>query len=264
MSVAIQFPSSARKAPPKTLPGHAVELLKKVLPFVSADETRWHLGGMLVTRGVTSVCVDASDGHRAIRVCEGIPYIESPTPFQVFIPAEIADKLASLYRDKRAQGPELEFIETGHPDIACARIDDRLFPWEDRHVKFPNFDQVFPTEHTIHCILPVRPIWKAVSKFTRKEEGIQLEFDGEDQAFRIHAWDHDAEGKRAQLLDVVARTVENRTYPSLRIGVNARYFRDVVNAFRDQSSFEMKLGGELDPIDCEGGGIRIVTMPMRL
>ncbi|HOX42936.1 MAG TPA: DNA polymerase III subunit beta [Myxococcota bacterium] len=215
-----------------------------VLPAVSHDKTRPHLGGVYFDSGRAV----ATDGHRLHWHA-----LEPKLPKSLLLPGAAASILAQLACDgpvnlSRAEG--WSRFEGGNWVLMSKEMDGT----------YPHYTQVVPgaNEATSVILLPSAPIRRELQRLKRlaPKANVKVTLNG---ALSLSIQDHDAN----QATAVIKPTENSHTGKDLVIGVNPAYLVEALGTADE--TVRVGFGDAIDPvrIDLPGGRLSIV-MPVRL
>nr|MBK7067935.1 hypothetical protein [Deltaproteobacteria bacterium] len=124
---------------------------------------------------------------------------------------------------------------------------------------FPIYEQVIPAAPSGQVTFAMEDLTSAVAALSpRRDTGITFRF--ERLLDRVALSVDDGDGGLAQT--TVAASYEG-ALPE-RLGLNARYLRDLLGALGDERTVTVQVSGELDPVRVDSSGMAAVVMPMRV
>ncbi len=231
------------------------DLLARVAPAVSQDETRPHLNGIHLEPDGTMV---ATDGHR-MQFAPG-PALEGTGEEGVILPRKGCEVLAAackMYKRAtvRAGFAEGYFIAAWDgPDGETGMLSLKL-----TDAAFPDRGQVTPTNpaHTVRVPREamIEVIKRASVMSSDKTWGVKLSFTPGLLAVSADNPDY---GETREELEI------DYDGAPLQVGYNARFLLDALGA-AGGGSVRLEFSGELDPLAVRGvDGFVAVVMPMRI
>ncbi len=232
---------------------------------ISNDETRLHLSSALFEMEDNRVRMVTTDGHRLSKMEIRAPEVEGQA--SMLIPLKGILELRRLcdeaMSDSSSEGaPEIKLMKFG-PNVYC-QLSAFHFSVKLVDAQFPPYQQVIPAQSASAVRAPrssLSDALKAVSiaasdrtggvKLTLGSGALRVESESPEagEGFDEIAIDYDGEG--------------------LTMGLNARYFLDVLSAMTDDEVI-LGMSGELDPAVIRPGGeggdsdYLAVVMPMRI
>ncbi|HOX44562.1 MAG TPA: DNA polymerase III subunit beta [Myxococcota bacterium] len=224
------------------------DLLRKsldfVLPAISYDKTRPHLGGVYFDSGR----LVATDGHRLHWHA-----LEPKLPKSLLLPGAAASILAQLASDgpvclARAEG--WCRFEGGNWVLMSKEMDGT----------YPHYTQVVPgaNEATSVILLPTAPIRRELQRLRRlaPKANLRVTLNG---SLTLAIQDHDANQAVA-----VIQTLENSHIgPDLVTGLNPAYLLEALGSADE--TVRLGFGDAIDPVRIDLPGNRLVViMPVRL
>jgi DNA polymerase-3 subunit beta len=226
------------------------EALRRTSYAMSCDTTRPQLPALLIERRGGELRFVATDGHRLAltRTADAGP------DFSVLVGRQTVEEVERM-------------VGAFGGLVRLQRERDRVwFVAGDEFVSGPVVDAVFPAyEHVIpatpegRVILATAELAAAVAALVpRRDVGINFQF--ERLLDRAALSVDDGDGGLAQT--ALAASYEG-TLPD-RLGLNARYLRDLLGALGDERTFTLQVNGELDPVQEDAAGMTAVVMPMRV
>lgn len=232
---------------------------------ISTDETRLHLSSALLELEKNRLRMVTTDGHRLSKMEIRSPEVTSTST--MLIPLKGIMELRRLCEEAIAdssdeQVPKIRLLQSGpnvYAELAGFRFSVKLVD-----AQFPPYQQVIPAQ-SAHVIRAPRvglgDALKAVSlaasdrtggvKITLAEGTLRVESESPEAGAGFDEIPVDHHG------------------PTLTIGLNARYFLDVLAAITDDEVI-LGISGELDPAIIRPGGdasdrdYLAVVMPMRI
>ena len=235
------------------------EMIRMVGFSISGDETRPHLNTLLFKGNNKKLLMVSTDGHRLSKVEEEI---EDDYNFSMLIP-------------RKSTGEIKKLCETGNKKIGM-RFDEEkesaffyvgdeenriMFSTKILHSSmFPPYDQVIPKNWNNNIIANRNNLVDSLNRLVvlsdDNSKGISLDFS--DGAMELHA----ANPQKGDGIDIVDIDYAGE---EIKIGVNAKYVIDVLNAI-DGEEVIFGLSGALDPIVVESESKKYigVIMPMRI
>jgi DNA polymerase III subunit beta len=239
------------------VPGAALsEVLSGCSASICADETRFHLNGiLLITNGKTLRGV-STDGHRMHSV-ERPAKLKWSQPYTI-LPRRAVDVVKRITQAEEtvqiARDGHFLHVRAGSTTISAKLIDAQFPPW----------DQVM-VEHERASTVNREDLLGALNRaglVATNQRGVALEFIGAEVRLRTS----DPDGRSAE--DAIDADGDVK---GVTIGFNPVYLIDALAALGGDR-VTLRVGGELDPIlihrageiGGKAGGDAAVAMPMRV
>jgi len=263
-----EFPSLPKpeKGEPLELDAALVSRLISSTHFsISTDETRMHLSSALLEMETNRLRMVTTDGHRLSKMEIRAPEVK--TTGSMLIPLKGIVELRRLCDEAVTEAtgetvPKIRLLESG-PNV-FAELAGFRFSVKLVDAQFPPYQQVIPaqSEHVIRAPRGfLADALKAVSlAASDRTGGVKITLS--EGILRVESESPEA----GEGFDELA--VDHRG-PTLTIGLNARYFLDVLGAITDDEVI-LGISGELDPAVIRPGGdatdrdYLAVVMPMRI
>jgi len=248
-----------------TIPAEGfADQLKRVLPSICLDQTRFHLNGVFMESNGTRLRCVATDGHRLTR-CDVEPLTCPVLASGVIVNAKGA-KLASKMLGKGSADLAFTathaFIRHVGQTLACKLID----------AQYPPYDQVIP-KHYERLVTVDR---KALIAAAERAELVCSKTRG--LAFKIGhgelrlACDHPDLGSQSETLKAQGSCLDDGD--TFTVGMNASYLIEALQAIGDRL-VTLAFGDELSPVlirstdhavsySVAGAPFLVVVMPMRI
>jgi DNA polymerase-3 subunit beta len=224
---------------------------------VSTDETRPHLGGVLLSASADTLRFVGTDGHRLALIDQPLAGGPKETNVAAILPRKGLVELRKLL-DGASGAVNLtvgsSVVRADHGDVELVM---RLIDGE-----FPNYEQVIPkaSKHTIpvdksELLSALRRVSVVASDRAR---GVKLSVSSGQLVVAANSPDF---GEASEEIEVAYGGED------LAVGFNSRYLMDVLTVLPDESKVEIGLTDDASPgvIRCEDDdSYRYVVMPMRL
>lgn len=266
-------PGEEFPALPRSGEGEAIELEAAVMSrlisstyfSISTDETRLHLSSALFELEDNRLRMVTTDGHRLSKMEVRAPEVSGSG--SMLIPLKGILELRRLCEEAISEaededGKKIRLLKSGpnvHAQLAGFRFSVKLVD-----ATFPPYQQVIPSQSESAVRAPRGPLsdaLKAVSLAANDRTG-GVKISLSQGALRVESESPEA-GEGFDEISV------DYTGPELTIGLNAKYFLDVLSAITDDEVI-LGLSGELDPAVIRPGGeasdrdYLAVVMPMRI
>ena len=227
--------------------GRLGEILDKLLPFISTEETRYYLNGIHATPTV----MQATDGHRLCRVTYDK---EAAGDWSVIVPRKVCHLLAKF------GGPETTIYINEDSMRASARTSAGRFIFKLIDGTYPDTARVIPK------VEPETPVFEFASANMRTAiERVSAIRDGQGRAVKIH----EMAGEIAITVDnpdvgsSTAKTFEKWPENGFSVAYNGRYLLDILpKSGRVRMAVSDAGSPALIEIEGEEDTIRVI-MPMR-
>lgn len=232
---------------------------------ISTDETRLHLSSALFELEDNRLRMVTTDGHRLSKMEIRAP--EMSGEGSMLIPLKGVTELRRLCDEALSDSsddevPKLRLVKTG-PNVHC-QLAGFQFSVKLVDAQFPPYQQVIPSqsEHVVRAPrLGLADALKAVSlAASDRTGGVKISLS--EGVLRVESESPEA-GEGFDEIPV------DHSGPALTIGLNARYFLDVLGSITDDEVI-LGISGELDPAVVRPGGdasdrdYLAVVMPMRI
>lgn len=263
-----------------TITRETMEKIKRIVPAISSEETRYYLNGIHVRHlSGWTYRFEATDGHRLMIADIELPDAPEDYKLDVIIPRKFVHLMLANFAS--AEGPmKLKMglgsvpndVKTTAPEAKLSRISlegkvgelNLHFATKTIDGIFPNIDRVIPTETSQSAQFDVAEFRRAilaVSGNTKKEAGpaLSLSFDKEGATigFAFHV-----EGVTAEY-----RISATHNLPEdFRIGFRPAYALDMLNAIKSETA-TFYFAGPVEPTmvrDNDDASFLGVLMPMRI
>ncbi len=258
------LPTPAEGAPTLALDVAVLrELIEKTHFSISTDETRAHLNSALFEWDGDIVRMVSTDGHRLSKV--ELKVTGRQASATMLIPLKAISELRRLCDDaggesaKDGEKPQLQITQSGSSAFFSA--PNMVFSVKLVEAQFPPYAQVIPKTNDKTIRVPraaFADALKAVSiASSERTGGVRLEIDS--GVMRITS-------ESAETGNAFDEIPVEYTGSMVRIGVNSKYFLDILSAL-DEEEVLLLLSGELDPCVLRPVGPReflAVVMPMRI
>ncbi|MEZ4288374.1 MAG: DNA polymerase III subunit beta [Polyangiales bacterium] len=240
------------------------ELVSLTQYSMSHDDTRPHLAGTLLEGDGKVIRMVTTDGHRLSKAEQKLKG-DASLKFNMLVPHKGISELKRLLDDSKAAGSKEESSSVEIANVggnAFFRSGDRCLSVKLAEEQFPPYNKVIPHSQSRRVVAARHTLVEALKRISLvandKSGGVQLLL--ESGVLRLQSQNPEV-GEGSEEIDV------DYAGDSLRIGFNARYILDALNALpNDEVAIE--LSGELDPgvIKPVGGNTDFVgvIMPMRI
>lgn len=231
-----------------------IKMLDKVGFAMSADETRYHLNGILLEKSGKAAVIVATDGHRLAYVKRDMD-LSKVKQDKVIIPRKgvnewrkmiVAEKSFDLCVSSRHV-----FVKTERQSLFIRLIDGN----------FPDYDRVIPKENPVKIEVPREEFVGALKRVSLlsndRSRGVGFYFCKNSLSVT---------SSNPELGEAREEIQLNYAGPVLNIGFNAKYFLDVLSAIDDEKVV-VAFKDELSPclVTCKSEpGFQAVVMPMRM
>jgi DNA polymerase-3 subunit beta len=234
-------------------------MIERTMYAASLDETRYNLNGvyfetLLETQKVRMV---ATDGHRLALVDRGIGSEVEGLASDVIIPRKGLAELKRLVDEEDADQVEIGF----EGNSGLARKNSVTLVMRLIEGKFPDYQQVIPSNTEHHLTLPSEPLIRAVRRVAllsiERSHAVKLELTS--GVLRLSSSNPDL-GQAQEELDV------DYTGDDLSIGFNAKYLQESLVAF-GAKEVQLSLHDASSPVmvqPTDDADSLAVVMPMRL
>jgi DNA polymerase-3 subunit beta len=234
-------------------------MIERTMYAASLDETRYNLNGvyfetLLETQKVRMV---ATDGHRLALVDRGIGSEVEGLASDVIIPRKGLAELKRLVDEEDADQVEIGF----EGNSGLARKNSVTLVMRLIEGKFPDYQQVIPSNTEHHLTLPSEPLIRAVRRVAllsiERSHAVKLELTS--GVLRLSSSNPDL-GQAQEELDV------DYTGDDLTIGFNAKYLQESLVAF-GAKEVQLSLHDASSPVmvqPTDDADSLAVVMPMRL
>lgn len=223
---------------------------------MSTDDTRPHLACALFEGEGDLVRIVTTDGHRLSKAEHRIA--DASFSFRMLIPQKGVGELKRLIEDAKSEpkgsepkagGKEDERPEAGGSTIGFGQAGGTAFFARENHLltvqladeQFPPYGRVIPQNYTKRIGVARPLLLEALRRISLvasdKSHTVQLHF--ETGQLRIQSQNPEV-GEGSEELDI------DYAGEALRIGFNARYFIEALNAL-PHDEIGLELSGELDP-----------------
>lgn len=231
---------------------------------ISSDETRLHLSSALFEMEDNRVRMVTTDGHRLSKMEIRAPEVKGQA--SMLIPLKGILELRRLCDEAVSEGSEgaaqIKLMKFG-PNVYC-QLSSFHFSVKLVDAQFPPYQQVIPAQSASAVRAPraaLSDALKAVSiAASDRTGGVKLTLGS--GTLRVESESPEA----GEGFDEIAVDYEGE---GLTMGLNARYFLDVLSAMTDDEVI-LGMSGELDPAVIRPGGeggdrdYLAVVMPMRI
>jgi DNA polymerase-3 subunit beta len=232
---------------------------------ISTDETRLHLSSALFELEDNRLRMVTTDGHRLSKMEIRAPEVSGEG--SMLIPLKGILELRRLcdeaISDHSGEGaPKIRILKSG-PNVHCSLAGFR-FSVKLVDAQFPPYQQVIPSQSASAVRAPRGPLSEALKAVSiaasDRTGGVKLSLSS--GALRVESESPEA----GEGFDEISVDYEGE---GLTIGLNAKYFLDVLGAITDDEVI-LGLSGELDPAVIRPGGeasdrdYLAVIMPMRI
>ena len=232
---------------------------------MSHDDTRPHLAGTLFEGDGKIVRMVTTDGHRLSKAEQKLGDGEAMLNFSMLVPHKGVSELKRMLDEARpaAKGEEPTRIGVAvSSGSAYFRAGDLNLSVKLTDEQFPPYSKVIPQQSTRKVVAARLMFVEALKRISLvandKSGGVQLQI--EPGVIRLQSQNPDV-GEGSEEVDV------DYAGESLKIGFNARYLLDALNALPNDE-VALELSGELDPGVVKPVGGRSdfvgVIMPMRI
>jgi DNA polymerase-3 subunit beta len=234
-------------------------MIERTMYAASLDETRYNLNGvyfetLLETQKVRMV---ATDGHRLALVDRGIGSEVEGLASDVIIPRKGLAELKRLVDEEDADQVEIGF----EGNSGLARKNSVTLVMRLIEGKFPDYQQVIPSNTEHHLTLPSEPLIRAAPRVAllsiERSHAVKLELTS--GVLRLSSSNPDL-GQAQEELDV------DYTGDDLTIGFNAKYLQESLVAF-GAKEVQLSLHDASSPVmvqPTDDADSLAVVMPMRL
>lgn len=235
------------------------EMIEKTIYSVSTDETRYHLNGVYFeNQGNESNTyrMVSTDGHR-LSLVDRIPTSgnKTVTASGVIIPRKGLNEIRKLLD----QSNELSFAIEGSQLIV--RNDNTVLMVRLIEGKYPNYSQLIPQKLHKKAVVSKDQMLASLKRVSllsnQKSKGVTLSFENGHLEILSN---------NPELGDAKEEIEVNYDGEALKIGFNAKYLMDALNAITDDS-VDIELNDQLSPAlikPSHDPDYRCVIMPMRL
>jgi DNA polymerase-3 subunit beta len=234
-------------------------MIERTMYAASLDETRYNLNGVYfeVRPESEKIRMVATDGHRLALVDRGIGGEAGELTSDVIIPRKGLAELKRLVDEEDADQVELGFEgNSGLVRKNAVTLVMRLIEG-----KFPDYQQVIPTNVEHRVILPTEPLIRAVRRMAllsaERSHAVKLEL--KSSLLRLSSSNPDL-GQAEEELDV------DYAGEDLVIGFNAKYLQESLAAF-GAKEIQLSLHDATSPVvvqPTDDTDSLAVVMPMRL
>ena len=228
-------------------------MVKKVSKAVSRDETRVVLTGVLLTIDGPSIKMVSTDSFR-LAVIEQISEQAYDTPFEALIPGKALDEIARMTSENDTITITVSQNQVLFSFGTTALITRRL------EGKFPNYQQLLPTEYTTKAIATHSELLESVrrvSLLALNNAAINLAVSAENQTLHLDAKSQELGTAEENLM--VKTEGEDNT-----ISINYSYFIDGLSVI-DSEFVSIEIQDPLRPgiIRAPEENFTYLVMPVR-
>ena len=243
------------------------ELIGLTQYSMSHDDTRPHLAGTLFEGDGKFVRMVTTDGHRLSKAEQRLGDGEAMLNFAMLVPHKgvtelkrMLDEIKGAHSKKADKAARIGIAVSG--GSAYFRSGDLNLSVKLADEQFPPYDKVIPQQQTRKIVAARVMFVEALKRISLvandKSGGVQLQI--EPGVIRLQSQNPDV-GEGSEDVDV------DYAGEGIKIGFNARYLLDVLNALPNDE-IALELNGELDPGVVKPVGGRSdfmgVIMPMRI
>ncbi len=234
-------------------------MIERTMYAASLDETRYNLNGVYfeVLPETEKIRMVATDGHRLAMVDRGIGSEAGGLASDVIIPRKGLAELKRLVDEEDADQVELGF----EGNSGLARKNSVTLVMRLIEGKFPNYEQVIPTNVEHQITLPSEPLVRAVRRMAllsaERSHAVKLELAS--GVLRLSSNNPDL-GHAQEELDA------DYAGDDLVIGFNAKYLQESLSAF-GAKEIQLSLHDASSPVivrPTDDADSLAVVMPMRL
>jgi len=223
---------------------------------VSTDETRPHLGGVLLSVKPGTLRFVGTDGHRLALIEQPLP--GTPTePRAVILPRKGLSELRKMLEGETGAtrlivGSNVVRVEQGEVELAMRLVEG----------EFPNYEQVIPQSSKYTIAVDKSELLSALRRVSvvasDRARGVKLQVSPGQLLVAANSPDF---GEASEEIEI------SFTGEELAVGFNSRYLMDVLGVLGDAQKVEIGLTDDASPGVIRGEddeGYRYVVMPMRL
>lgn len=258
---ATEFPSFPQPEAQGTLSFEVPEaalarMIDRSIFAVSTDETRPHLGGVLLSVRPGGLRFVGTDGHRLALVDQPLPGAPGEAR-AVILPRKGLAELRKLLEGGEGAarvliGSSVVRIEKGEVELAMRLVDG----------EFPNYEQVIPQSSKHELKVAKDELLSALRRVSvvasDRARGVKLQASPGQLVVAANSPDF---GEASEEIEVEFDGEE------LAVGFNSRYLMDVLGVLGDTPKVEIGLSDDASPGVIRGmddESYRYVVMPMRL
>jgi DNA polymerase-3 subunit beta len=232
-------------------------MIDRTLFAVSTDDTRAHLGGVLLIGSEEGLRFVGTDGHRLAKFDQPMTGVKTPDK-GLILPRKGLSELRRLLEGRQG---DVEIQVAGNAvraEIGDVAIVMRLIDGE-----FPNYEQVIPSEVKIRLALAKDELMSALKRVSvvasDRARGVRLALSQGQLTVSASSPDF---GEASEELEIPYDGDE------MSVGFNSRYLTDVLAVLPDEAKVEIGLSDDVSPgvisIEDERETYEYVVMPMRL
>ncbi len=231
-------------------------MIECTLFAVSTDETRPHLGGVLLSKSENVLRLVGTDGHRLALVEEGSAQGSGETKGAI-LPRKGLVEVQKLIVGEEGRARLSVGSNTARVVRANVELVMRLVDGE-----FPNYEQVIPKAASHQIAIDKSELLSALRRVSvvasDRARGVKLQATTGQLAVSASSPDF---GEASEEIEVAYEGAE------LAVGFNSRYLTDVLAVLPDDQRVEISLIDDASPgviRSDEDDSYRYVVMPMRL
>ncbi|MFH1356441.1 MAG: DNA polymerase III subunit beta [bacterium] len=230
------------------------EMFERVCFAMSADETRYHLNGILLEKDEKETVMVATDGHRLSYVKHALD-LSRMKQNKIIIPRKGVVELRRMVVNEKSidfcVSDRHIFIQTEKQTLFIRLIEGN----------YPDYNRVIPKENPISIEIPKNELLGALKRVSLlandNTKGVSLYFCNDSLSLST---------SNPEIGEAKEDIVLKYNGPVINIGFNARYFIDVLNIVPDDN-IVISLKDELSPClitSPSDVGFKSVIMPMRM